>query len=110
MKNPVWILIIAAVVLLVAYVAYAAHRNSSLSANFESRQPGASREQVLSVMGKPTLERTGCRDTATWLGQPVTGKSCAIELQYDARLLPKFWTIGFDQKGIAIAKYEYVSP
>jgi hypothetical protein len=110
MRNSIWLLITAAVVLLVAYGAYAAHRNSSLSANFKSVQPGASRKQVLSMMGKPTFERNGCRDAATWLGQPLVGKTCATELQYDARFIPKFWTIGFDEKGFAIAKYEYVSP
>ena len=110
MKNSIWLLTIAAVVLLVAYVVYAVHRNSSLNANFKSIQPGTSREQVLSLMGKPTSEKAGCRDAATWLGHPVVGKTCATELRYEARLLPKFWTIGLDEKGFAIAKYEYVSP
>lgn len=110
MRRSVWLLVVITIILLIAYGGYVAHRNASLSANFKSVQPGTSREQVLSMMGDPTSERTGCRDAPTWLGQAVVGKACATEVQYDAGLLPKFWTIGFDQEGLAIAKYEYVSP
>jgi hypothetical protein len=110
MRNPLWVLITAVLVLLVTYGAYAAYRNSSLSANFNSIQPGTPRKQVLLILGKPTSERNGCRDVPTWLGQPVAGKTCATEAQYDAKFLPKLWTIGFDDAGLVIAKYEYVSP
>lgn len=61
------------------------------------------------AMGKLTTESSGCRGAATWVDQPVIGKACATELRYDASLMPKFLTIGCDEKGLATAKDEYVS-
>jgi hypothetical protein len=89
---------------------YMVRANSPLNAGFNAAAPGMARDQVISMMGSPTSETPGCRDAATWLGQPLADKTCTTELSYDAKVLPKFWTIGFDEKGLAIAKYEYVSP
>jgi hypothetical protein len=98
------------VILLGSYFAVALQHNASLGKSFNAIEQGATREQTLELMGRPSLERNSCRDAPTWLGQPVQSAQCVAEYQYDARLVPEFWTIGFDANGKAVAKYDYVSP
>jgi hypothetical protein len=92
------------------YLAFAAFRNTSLTNGFNTVSKGETVAQVVAVLGKPSLVRTACRDSPTWLGAQVQDKTCAREYQYNARILPKFWTVGFDGNRKVIAKYEYVSP
>ncbi len=100
---------VGAVAVTLGYFAVAWRHNEALSSNFQSIAPGTGMDVVLSALGPPDAIRQGCRDKPTWLDQPVT-EACAVELQYDARLLPKFWTVGFNEQDRAIAKYEYTSP
>jgi hypothetical protein len=111
MRRP--IVRIALLVVLAAiggYVLFVVWKNDSLGKKFETVSEGASKAQVLALMGSPDLVRMECRDAPRWLDRAVVGKTCASELQYNAKHLPKFWTIGFDAADVAIAKYEYVSP
>jgi hypothetical protein len=106
----VWIAIGLSIVLLAACGIYITQRNVTLSRGFTSVTQGSTREQVISLMGEPNIKLEGCQDAVTWLERPVVGKKCSSQYRYDAKLLPKYWTVGFDEKGRAIAKYEYVSP
>ena len=92
------------VLVLLAYVGFGFAKNSRYSARFEQIAKGTSAEVVRAAMGKPSAERNACRESPTWLGVPSDSTSCSLEYQYDAFLLPKFWTIGFDIAGKAIAK------
>lgn len=77
---------------------------------FDDIEPGMTRVEVERLMGAPDAEATSCLDTPTWLGAAVSATGCAHELRYYQNILPVFWTVGFDETGLVIAKYEYVSP
>jgi hypothetical protein len=102
--------IIAIALVLLAYVGFGFAKNNRYAVRFEQIAKGTSAEAVRNTMGRPSAERNACRDSPTWLGARSDSSSCSLEYQYDAFLLPKFWTIGFDAAGKAVAKYEYVSP
>jgi len=108
MAKGLWIAI-AVVVLLIGYGVYVAYHNASLDSAFTAVTQGATPEEVVALMGEPSAKR-GCADAVTWLEHPVLGKKCAFEYRYDAKVMPNYWTIGFDDGHHAIAKYAYVSP
>lgn len=108
-KTPLVALSCAAIVL-IAFGVYVVKRNSFLSEGFDAVAPGASREQVLSLMGRPDVESSHCQGAGSWLGKPGTEKECASEYRYDAVILPQYYTVGFDGGGRAVAKYAHVSP
>jgi hypothetical protein len=91
------------------YLAVSAYDDRSLGRNFRAVPEGASRDEVIALMGAPDRVRAGCRDLPTWMNRPSASTVCAEELEYDAKLKPAFWTVGFDEEGRAIAKYAYVS-
>jgi hypothetical protein len=99
-----------ALAVLAAFGAYVARRNAAMGSGFDQIKKGELAERVLQRLGEPSSERGGCQDALTWLDQPVTGEVCVKELRYEALILPKYWTVGFDANDRAIAKYEYVSP
>jgi hypothetical protein len=103
-----WVLT-ATVIVLGAYVGYLALGDRSLDLGFRSVAEGASRQQVVSILGPPDEVRAGCRDLPTWMNRPTVAAACAEELEYRAKLKSTFWTIGFDGQGRAIAKYRYVA-
>ena len=109
-KNVLGIALGVLTVIIGAYVVSVVQVNASLEKTFNSISEGMTKDQVIGAMGKPDLVREGCRDGPVWLDRPVPNKTCMSEFQYDARLLPKFWTVGFDAENRAIAKYPYVSP
>jgi hypothetical protein len=91
-----------------ACVAYWAVSDRGLDRGFRRVPEGATREQVIALLGAPHAVRRGCRDLPTWMNRPVAGV-CTDELEYRARLRAVLWTVGFDERGRAIAKYRYVS-
>ncbi len=103
-----WVLA-AITAVLGAYVGYLAWGDRSLDLAFRSVAEGASREQVVSLLGAPDEVRPGCLDLPTWMNRPAVAAACAEEIEYRAKLKAVFWTIGFDAQGRAIAKYRYVS-
>jgi hypothetical protein len=108
-NTSIRIVLISLVVLAVA-IAYVVRRNTVLQTGFDQVTKGESRADVVRRMGSPSSERDGCQDAATWLGEPAATAVCKKELRYEAIVLPKYWTVGFDAEDRAIAKYEYVSP
>jgi hypothetical protein len=94
---------------LAAYLGYATLRDRSLERGFRAVTEGASREDVLARLGSPDARRAGCRDAPTWLNRPIPEAACAEELEYHARLSSVQWTVGFDERGRAIAKYRYLT-
>lgn len=110
MNTVARIMILAVAAGLAVYAAIGVAKNRSLSSHFASLRKGATIAEVRSTMGAPTSERAQCRDPPSWLGEPVVETHCEVEYQYDAFLLPKFWTVAFDPQGRVFAKYEYVSP
>ncbi|MDH4580271.1 hypothetical protein E8F20_00105 [Pseudomonas sp. BN415] len=107
-KKKTVSLVIFAIILLAGFIT--SWKNMNYSDGFESIGKGMTEEQVTDAMGKSDLRRLGCRDTPTWQGDKIQEDHCGFELQYNAFLLPKFWTIGFGKDGAVISKYEYVSP
>jgi hypothetical protein len=92
-----------------AYFAYCTVRDRTLERSFRALEQGASREDVLALLGTPDLRRAGCRDAPTWLNRPSPDAACAEELEYHAKLSSVQWTVGFDEAGRAIAKYRYLT-
>jgi hypothetical protein len=106
---------IAAVVLVavgvgIAYGVYLLVKDSQRANSFESVSLGMSEGTVVDTMGMPDDRHDGCLDAPSWLGRPVPQARCEFELMYTASFGPKFWTVGFDDSGQVIAKYQYVSP
>jgi len=91
------------------YLVLLARTDRSLDRGFRSVGEGATREEVVGLLGAPDEVRSGCRDLPTWMNRPVLESACAEEVEYRATLRPVFWTVGFDSNGRAIAKYRYVS-
>lgn len=89
---------------------YIGYRNVALEQGFDSVTPGELRRDIIRRLGKPSSVDTSCQDEVTWLDQQVDKSKCIQEIRYDAILLPKYWTIGFDKNKRAVAKYNYVSP
>ncbi len=102
----IWILVSVGATLVMAGV----YKNNAYSSGFASVVRGMTEEQVVKALGTADARRKACRDTPTWQGATISGDECSFELQYDAFLFPKFWTIGFGEDGSVISKYEYVSP
>jgi hypothetical protein len=109
MRRPIFLAVGICAVAAIGLVFYAAWRDSEIAGNFRLVSEGMSREEVVGLMGTPDVSRVACRDAPTWMDRRVA-ESCSEELQYDAKLAPTFWTVGFDSAGRAIAKYAYVSP
>jgi len=99
-----------AFVVIVSFFTFIFWRNGDLKNSSELVSRGMTQADVVELLGVPDKERAHCRDGPTWLGEPQHGKVCAVEFQYNAFLMPKFWTVGFDASGKVIAKYNYVSP
>jgi hypothetical protein len=91
------------------YLALSARADRTLDRGFRAVAEGASRAEVVALLGPPDATRSGCRDLPTWMNRPILDAACAEELEYRARLTAVYWTIGFDAQGRAIAKYRYVS-
>jgi len=94
----------------IAYGVYLLVKDSQRANSFESVSLGMSEVTVVDTMGVPDDRHDGCRDAPSWLGRPVPQASCEFELMYTASFGPRFWTVGFDDSGHVIAKYQYVSP
>lgn len=103
-------IVIAIGLLAVGTVVYIAAANHSTSSTFKSVTAGMTKAEVISLMGAPGAENAKCQNHPMWLDKPINDHACVSELQYDARMSPEFWTIGFDAQGHAIAKYHFVSP
>lgn len=73
------------------------------SASFQTISSGMSKNEVIAIMGEPNEVLLECLD-------PIEGLICSSELQYDSYLLPRFWTVAFDDEDRVISKYAYVSP
>ncbi len=93
-----------------AYLAWVALGDRRLDRRFRALSEGATTAEVISSMGEPDSVAPACRDAPTWLNRPVLDATCSQEFRYEAKLKPGFWTVGFDERGRAIAKYAYVSP
>ncbi len=102
--------LVAILVLGIAYVIAGFIHNSRQATAFSKIEIGMSEGDVIKRLGRPNLHREGCRDAPSWLGAPVSASKCSFEVQYDAQFEPQFWTVGFDEQGRVIAKYEYSSP
>ena len=89
---------------------YISENNSNLHSGFTKILPGDSKEIVIFQLGKPDLETKNCTNISFWVDQEMTSSKCVEEIRYDAYILPKYWTIGFDKNRRAILKYEHVSP
>jgi len=89
------------------YLAWSALRDRGLDRGFRALAEGASRDDVLALLGTPDARRPGCRDAPTWLNRPAVGAACAEEFEYRATLSTVLWTVGFDERGRAVAKYRY---
>jgi hypothetical protein len=100
---------VGVVAVFAAYLAFLAYADRKREGGFRNLPEGATKEQVISMLGPPDDVRAGCRDLPTWMNRPIVGAECAEELEYRARLRPDFWTVGLDEQGRAIAKYRYVS-
>lgn len=109
-----WKIVIPLSVLLVSstvtYGIYVVAKNRAYRSGFEAIERGMAKSEVIDAMGRPDSERAGCRDRPTWLGKHLDDQVCMTEYQYNARLLPEFWTVGFGTDGKVIAKYDYISP
>lgn len=103
-------IIALAIIILILLTTWIVINNEAQGENFRKVAKGMSEQEILSIYGKPTIRRTGCRDTPTWEGSPIVETKCSFEMQYNALILPKFWTVGFDANGNVISKYEYISP
>lgn len=99
-----------AVLLGVAAIVLGLLRNHTRESSFDAVSKGMPEDQVRVLMGGPDMRREGCRDTPSWLGNPIPEQRCSFEYQYDAWLEPQFWTVGFGADGRVISKYNYVSP
>jgi hypothetical protein len=105
-KGAIGIAIAAAVLALSAWSVY---RNWSLSKGFEQIAIGDSRERVLHVLGRPK-RRERCGEP---FGNPGGKPDCHEDYLYAspyAPLIPKYWSVSFNNQGIVIDKYHYVSP
>jgi hypothetical protein len=102
-----WTLAATAVVL-GGYVAYLARGDRSLDRAFREVSEGATRAEVVALLGPPDAVREGCRDLPTWMNRPVVDAVCAQELEFHATLRAVAWTVGFNEQGRAIAKYRYI--
>jgi hypothetical protein len=80
------------------------------SQGFQSVHKKMTRDEVIAILGQPTLERDHCRDRPSWEGQEIAQRTCRSELEYAEKLPPGFWTIGFEESLLVISKYHYVSP
>lgn len=103
-------LLLLTILLLVAGSVFIAMRNAALGSGFDRTIRGELRSDVIRRLGKPTVSYSNCSEEVVWLDERVASGICAREVRYDAVLLPKYWTIGFDKAGRVVAKYEHVSP
>lgn len=110
MKRSVSIILAVCIALVAGCALWVGRQNSLLESGFQAVTPGMSRNEVISLMGKPATETAGCHEGLTWMGQTVTGGPCGVEFRYDAHIKPVYWTVSFDRENRAMAKYEYVSP
>lgn len=100
------------IALVVAFVAFAfigiwmVAEDREQARSFDVIETGMTRAEIESVMGTPDAEAQGC----PWLGGAIQATGCAVELQYKQNFGPVFFSVGFDEAGLAIAKYPYVSP
>lgn len=107
MLRILWVFIVVA---LIGSVLLVALKNHVSAIAFQSVSKGMGKSEVLSIMGRPDAESTACMNPAMWLDEPADNQECVRELQYNALLVPEFWTVGFDAHDRTITKYHFISP
>ena len=77
---------------------------------FESITQGATRQEVVAALGKPSRERP-CGENLWWGGDSrYLGKNtgqCSVEARYEYFLVA--YGVGYSAKGVVVSKYKYVS-
>jgi hypothetical protein len=101
--------LVTTAVALAGYIALLAYQDRRLDARFRDVAEGATKDEVVALLGMPDARREGCRDLPTWMNKPVFDVTCAEEIEFHAGLRSELWTVGFDARGRAIAKYRYLS-
>lgn len=99
------LLLFVAVAVLAAWII----RLHALQIHFDKIVLGSSHQQVLQMLGEPTVKTTTCR----WEFVTRHVEGCAELYVYaypGAPLLPRYPAVWFDKQGRVIDKYEYSSP
>jgi hypothetical protein len=76
---------------------------------FSEAPDGVSTEQVIATLGKPSIIADSDKSP---FGYSLTSnnKNVKKELRYVSFFLPEQFAFGFDERGILIDRYHYVSP
>ncbi len=87
-----------AAITIVVFIAICLYQNYLLEKGFETTKSGDKESQVISRMGKPS-KVVFLGDKEFWSSH-VAGS--IKEYQYNARILPEIWVIGFDSNDMAV--------
>ena len=102
----------AGVTMLVASIAVAAwqwQKEERWSRGFASVRDGASMEEVVATLGRPTIAADSDKPPFGYsLATPTNG--VRKELWYVSWFAPEQFDFGFDGRGILVVRYHYVSP
>ena len=109
-RSKVSLLLALAAFVAVAYVGYLFMQHFRRASGYAEVSRGMSETAVIAAMGSPDARNAGCRDAPSWDGAPIPEARCAFQFIYQDPFAPRFWTVGFDDRGFVMAKADYISP
>jgi hypothetical protein len=106
MRHKATVFLLVFVGLIALIIAWGFYRNSRISSRFEGVRVGASNNQVLQLLGKPSwIEPCGKS-----FGTPKSNCTEYIYRNSFAPLLPEYYSVSLDSTGHVVDKYVYESP
>jgi len=109
-RSKVSLLLALAAFVAVVYVGYLFMQHFRRAGGYVEVSRGMNEAAVIDAMGSPDRRDAGCRDAPSWDGVRVTETRCALQFIYQDPLAPRFWAVGFDDRGLVMAKADYISP
>jgi hypothetical protein len=106
MRNKAVFLCVAVVGLAAAMLGWGFFRNSRITARYEGVRVGASKEQVVHLLGTPSWAEP-CGKS---FGTPKPNCTEYIYRNSFAPLVPEYYSVSFDTSGHVVEKYVYSSP
>ena len=96
-------------VLTTAFGINAIVRDYMIKKGFDETYRGELMSDVQIRLGEPSRTSLVCHNTHFWEDNIIENSGCVREIHYYSTFLPKYWAIGFSEKGRAVTKYEFVS-
>ena len=106
MRHKAAVFFFAFLGLIAVLIAWGFYRNSSISSRFDGVSVGASNEQVMRLLGRPSwIEPCGKS-----FGRQKPNCTEYIYRNSFAPLVPEYYSISLDTSGHVVDKYVYESP